>query len=125
MTRVHLKNRRLNTTLKVSWRGRVDLSILITFGFDDTYNIKEAFVAGFRDDVEVNAMACDACILLSRGLQHGDTLSDLANALLENRAEGETSGSPSSMIGAIVRTALQLQNEIKGEGHDTRNDNKS
>jgi hypothetical protein len=87
-------------------------TILATFGFDENKRLKEVFCASFKRDGSMVALANDACILLSRLLQHGDTIEVIVDSLGENRAEGETSGPPSSLIGAIARVAVSVQRDM-------------
>ena len=117
MTRSALPDRRVAVTVRVVWNdGGPDHHLTITFGFDGTANnpghLKEAFVASFRAEGGIVALANDACILYSRCLQHGDGVQELANTMVENRKDGETTGAPASMMGAIARKAVEVQNDV-------------
>jgi len=46
-------------------------------------------------------------------LQHGTTVADLARTLGESRQEGEQQGPPSSIIGAIVRRAIEVEKDAQ------------
>lgn len=109
--RTKLPERRPCVTTHVAWNypGFQDQKLIVTFGFGDNRKVREVFCASFRGYSEICAMANDACILLSRLLQHGEDIANIAAALSENRQEGAASGPPASMIGAICRAAAEMQ----------------
>lgn len=111
MTRTPLPPRRAAYTTVVLWKciGGPDHKLIVTCGFDAEHVLREAFCAGFRADTSLCALANDACILLSRLLQHGERIEDLASALIEDRPEGAPSGPPASIIGAIARAGVEIQ----------------
>lgn len=116
-----LSARRACVTVRVQWAppGGKDHSILVTFGFDGEGpgfggKIKEVFVASFRANAGLVALVNDACIMYSRLLQHGDSLEQLAATMVEDRYEGEDSGPPASMLGAVARKAVELQKYYDG-----------
>lgn len=126
MTRERLTDRRPSITSKVRWEvstigkdGRlevVDTKLLVTFGYDEaTRTIREAFCAGFRAETGVVALMNDAMILYSRLLQRGETVEELARSMSENRLEGADVGPPASMMGAVLREAVRVQRELRGE----------
>ncbi len=58
----------------------------------------------------------DICVLISRLLQHGDTIESIAEGLGENRLMDETAlghAAPASFIGAIARQGVTVQADIK------------
>jgi hypothetical protein len=98
--RERLPNRRPAATVTIDWRGRpVNLSV----GFADDGRILEVFAGDARPDSDQDVIVADAAVLISRALQHGDSLSSIARGL--GRLP---SGEPSSIIGAIVDAALRL-----------------
>ncbi len=110
--RTRLDPRHRSETVKVNYLAPsgAEMSIIATFGFDDQGRIKEVFCAGFKKESDVVALANDASILMSRCLQHGDSLEELSAALGENRVEGQPPpGLPSSIIGAIARAGLAVR----------------
>ncbi len=113
MSRTELRNRRGGITTKVKWTtpGGHDHNIIITIGIDDGGMVREIFVAGFRAESQLNALANDATIVLSRLLQFGVNIEEIAGTLCENSQEGQTHGPPASMLGAIVREAARIQRE--------------
>ena len=115
MARKQLPERRTAITEPVVWNetGGPDHKLLATFGVDQGH-IREVFIASFRAETGLVALVNDACILLSRCLQHGDSLEDLVDSFHENRKEGDKFGPPASMLGAVARKALQVQRWMDG-----------
>jgi hypothetical protein len=83
----------------------------ISFGFDHARVLKELFISSKTHPL--TPLLNDICILISRLLQHGDTIESLASGLGENRNEGETLGAPSSFVGAIVRQGCTIQADVR------------
>lgn len=78
----------------VKYEGaRGNTEIVVSIGYDDNFHVREVFCADFKAGSDAQALAVDACILLSRLLQHGDTPEDLAAHLC----------SPPSIIGVICK----------------------
>lgn len=111
--RSKLPERRLSVTAKVIHiaADKSEQEYLITFGFDREGYIREVFCADPRIGSDIHALLTDSCILLSILMQTGSEPERLVKSLGENRNEGETSGPPSSIIGAIARAILTLQKE--------------
>lgn len=118
MPRAKLPNKRIAITSTVHYQdpyaqGR-GMLIDVTFGFipdaDGKYKLCEAFISS-KSHV-LSPLWNDICILISRLLQHGDTIESIAEGLGENRKEMETSGPPSSYIGAIARQGVTLEKDI-------------
>lgn len=113
--REKLPNRRLQITSKVQYldifaQGR-PMEIEVSFGFDENGIIKELFIASKTHPL--TPLLNDICILISRLLQHGDTIEGVAEGLGENRNEGQVIGSPASYIGAIARQGMVVQADIR------------
>lgn len=81
----------------------------ISFGFDHQRVLKECFISSKTHPL--TPLLNDICILISRLLQHGDTIEGIAAGLGENRNEGEAQGRPSSFIGSIARQGVLVQRE--------------
>lgn len=83
----------------------------VSFGLDAEGAIREVFCVPRRAKTgsDLQGLMHDACIAISRALQHGDRIADLANSFGELRAEGETSGPPASPLGAIARVGVVLE----------------
>lgn len=94
MSRNKLPDRRASETIKIkiSLAGGKEQKILITIGFDDDGLPKEVFCADFKAGSDLHALIMDACILVSRCLQHGDTGAELLAAMCKGP----------SIIGSIV-----------------------
>ena|SRR6185437_3162212 len=93
MTRKKLPERRASETSKITVTiGGKEQKILITIGFDDDGLPKEVFCADFKAGSDLHALIMDACILVSRCLQHDDTGAELLAAMCKGP----------SIIGAIV-----------------------
>ncbi|WP_439398499.1 hypothetical protein ACRQ5Q_14535 [Bradyrhizobium sp. PMVTL-01] len=92
--RTKLPDRRQSETRKMTivHAGGTETKILITIGFDDEGVAKEVFCADFKAGSDLHALVMDACILISRCLQYGDTVAELAEAMCKGP----------SVIGAIL-----------------------
>ena len=115
MSREKLPNRRLQITSNVKYQdpyavGR-GMEIEVSFGFNQQRVVKELFISSKTHPL--TPLLNDICILISRLLQHGDSIESIAEGLGENRNEGETIGAPSSFIGAIVRQGCTVQADVK------------
>ena len=115
MMREKLPNRRLQVTSRVQYldifaQGR-PMEIEVSFGFDHQLSLKELFIASKTH--MLTPLLNDICILISRLLQHGDTIESISDGLGENRNEGEAIGAPSSFIGAIVRQGVTVQADTR------------
>jgi hypothetical protein len=79
-----------------------EISLTVTFGFDGADNVREVFCADFKAGSDLHAVVMDACILLSRLLQHGDPPEELASTLCE----------PPSLVGCIARAVSLVQLDL-------------
>lgn len=116
MMREKLPSRRLQITSNVQYldifaSGR-PMEIEVSFGFNREWVLKELFINS-RTHPQTPLLN-DICILISRLLQHGDTIESIADGLGENRNEGQAVGAPSSFIGAIARQGVTVQADIRG-----------
>jgi hypothetical protein len=99
--RTRLTDRRYSVTDRVPFvRSDGDeIRLTVTFGFDEEGQVREVFCADFKAGSDMHAAVMDACILLSRLLQHGDAPRELAATLCE----------PPSLIGCIAKAAAQIE----------------
>lgn len=110
--RMKLKDRRQSETRKITFThisSGKEQSILITVGFNDDGVPKEVFCADFKAGTDLHALVMDACILISRCLQYGDTAVELAEAMCKGP----------SLIGTIAAEVADCQGSIirrKGDG---------
>ncbi len=105
MTRERLPNRRRSETAPAWWPPDRPRRIHVTAGFTDDGRVLEAFVRGGSQvgsdrDHELD----DVGVILSRLLQFGDRLPDIARGL--GRLPG---GAPASVWGAIVDKLAELE----------------
>lgn len=106
-----LPNRRLQVTDTVEWNGMV---WTVGIGFDCEGVAKEAFVkasgrGGFKSGAQVEALADDCCIVLSKLLQRGERVQDLVESLFPFGAE--TGHAAPSLLAEIVRAAARIERE--------------
>jgi hypothetical protein len=94
MTRTKLPDRRQSESGKITflYENGKEQKILITIGFDDDGSPKEVFCADFKAGTTLHSIVMDACILISRCLQHGDDPVELSASMCEGP----------SLIGAIL-----------------------
>ncbi len=100
MTRQRLPARRQSLLLTVEHEGA---TYEVGLGFYGSGQCGELFISGSKAGSGLDALLNDAAILISRGLQRGDTLEDLAKAM-GREGDGAT---PSSAIGAALSRAAQ------------------
>ncbi len=95
MTRERLPGRRQSVLLDLEHQGaRYSLGI----GFFETGKPGELFVSGARTGSDIDGMLADLGVLVSRLLQHGDTIEAL-RAGMGRLGDGTT---PASIIGAVL-----------------------
>jgi len=106
MARESIPERRLSVTTKVDWTGPLQqpIALIVTYGIVHK-SIKEVFCAGFKRDSDMVALANDACVLLSRLLQHGESISQLRKTLGGDCMNNQ----PASLIGAIVIAGVDVE----------------
>lgn len=97
--RTKLPNRRFSVTTYIVWQTAkgTNQKIIATIGFDEKGGAKEVFCADFKSGSDNQAVIMDACILVSRLLQHGDLPDDLLASMCN----------PPSLIGVIVNAVLR------------------
>lgn len=101
--RSKLPDRRLCVNVPVTFTSvsGTQHKLIITVGYDVTnYQLREVFCADFKAGSDTHATVMDACILLSRLLQHGDTPQELVASMC----------SPPSLIGTICKAICDEQN---------------
>jgi hypothetical protein len=115
MSRKKLKPRHLSETRTIEWSdaGGMVYKFIATYGLDDAMNVKEVFCASFKGHSGIVALANDACIAISRLLQHGTPILELAEGLSENRREGEDTGYPASPLGVLVKVGVDVEHAWK------------
>jgi hypothetical protein len=95
MTRTKLPNKRYSVQQKTTINlDGVDFHVILTIGFRDCARTQpaEVFSSSFKVGTSMNAIISDACVLLSRLYQHGDSPRDIADSLSE----------PPTLVGKIA-----------------------
>ena len=103
--RTQLPDRRFSVQRKVQFptqKQGEEFKKLVTIGFDDQGKAREVFCADFKAGTDRQAIVMDACILISRLLQHGDLPQDMLKSLC----------SPPSLVGAIVQVIIEEQESV-------------
>lgn len=115
MARDRLPDRRPSETLVVPVvvDGR-EVRILVTVGFADAGMTvpREVFCADWKAGTSLHAIVMDACILMSRLLQHGDRPDELAGTLCQ----------PPSLVGTIARAVSSACGGRPGDLGPSRED---
>jgi hypothetical protein len=107
MSRERLPNRRRGVTASLQWPPSSGQPIDICGGFAPDGRLLEVFVKnGGKIGSERNEILDDAAVLISRLLQFGDRLSDIASGL--GRLPD---GGASSVVGAVVDELARLEAE--------------
>ena len=101
--RERLPNRRPALTGTIEYGGR---PVRVTVGFSADGRPLELFARDARPDTDRDFILDDAAVVISRALQHGDKLEQLARGI--GRLPD---GTPSSIIGCIVDAAIELAKE--------------
>lgn len=86
MAREKLPDRRASLTMRIPFApsGGRTINLIVTVGwkFDDPeHRIREVFCASFSAGSDLQAIVMDACILLARLYQHGDSPAEIAKTL--------------------------------------------
>lgn len=102
--RERLPDRRPSITVCAEGIG---CSFSVTLGFANDGRVLEIFARAVgKHDSDQDRFVDDVAVLLSRLLQHGDSLQNIAAGL------GSINGQPISPVGIIVRAALDAAKEI-------------
>ena len=94
MTRMRLPDRRFAETVALEHGGA---RFMVTIGFYPDGRPGEVFTHGARSGSNLDALLADACVVVSRLIQHGAEPRDLAASM---GRLGSTE--PASVIGAVV-----------------------
>lgn len=86
MARTRIPDRRLAVTRKVNFHlaNKSVIPILVTVGFNKQGRVSEVFCADFKAGSDTHAIVIDACIMLSRLFQFGDSPADVVKSLTSN-----------------------------------------
>ena len=101
-----LPARRLQITEAVAWQQQ---SWLVSVGFDRTGRAREIFLKGCKSGSDIERLADDIGIVLSRLLQRGERAQDLFASL---RGDHDVTGEcPPTLILAALGAAARLERE--------------
>lgn len=122
MTRVDLPNQRhgIRQMVKFVSPAGDEAFYPVTYNFSEGEpRVIECFISQddrkeYKSGSQLLALLQDGCRLASRCLRHGDTIQDIADYCGEDRGEGQVTGTPSSIIGAIARAGADLEDIGKG-----------
>jgi hypothetical protein len=86
MARTTIPNRRAAITRKINFNLASEkvIPILVTVGFNEYGKVCEVFCADFKVGSDTHAIVIDACIMLSRLFQFGDSPADVVKSLTSN-----------------------------------------
>ena len=113
MTRQRLPDRRASVTDRVEFdsAGRT-YRVHVTVGFDAAGAPREVFCAAWKSGAELQSIVIDACILMSRLLQHGDDPVEIAATLCR----------PPSVLGQVAAVVAAHSAERASETAATAGD---
>jgi hypothetical protein len=106
MTRERLPNRRMANSLDLEFDG---LRFAVTVGIYPDGRPGEVFTHGVKVGSAMDAILDDACVVVSRLLQHRVEPADLARSM----GRLGNGSSPASIIGAVVDLTATLAAEVR------------
>lgn len=86
--------------------GNNDIHFAATFGFNERGEVKELFCLAFKTGTDLQTLLHQSCMVISLALQHGASTAELARILGE-----DDQSPPRSIIGAMIRTGVMLDQE--------------
>lgn len=113
MTRTRMPDRRVNVTERVThrWSTGAETSVLVTYGFDERGHVRELFCADFKAGTDNFTLVTDACILVSRLMQHGYRVADLLTILAP---------ATPSLLGTLLRAATTVESSYVENSAEAR-----
>jgi hypothetical protein len=108
MTRARLPDRRRNETREIAFDGR---TYTLCAGFYDNGQPGEVFLDGHKTGSTMQAFIIDACIGISKQLQHGISRDDQLRSASKVPVwiSGEKREGPASAIGAILEALEPIE----------------
>lgn len=89
----------VNRAVEVTLDSGKSLKVQVTVGFGTDGRPMEVFCADFKAGTAIHAVIMDACVLMSRLLQHGDS----PREILESMCQGP------SLIGHVAQVVAEAQ----------------
>jgi hypothetical protein len=113
--RSKLPNRRQHETAILEWGppGGATCEVFVSAGYDDLGQVRETFIrGGGRVGSDRDFLLDDIAVLISRELQHDDSLDSMAAGM----GRDET-GQPTSLIGAVIDllVTMQVEHQMTGD----------
>jgi hypothetical protein len=98
----------------LEWRppGGAKCMVFVSAGYDDFGRLRETFIrGGGRVGSDRDFLLDDIAVLISRELQHDDSLDSMAAGMGRDKT-----GQPTSLIGAVIDLLVTMQVERKTTG---------
>src|SRR5260221_5417998 len=105
MSRQRLPDRRRQVTDRLIWPPKSQRIINVSLGFSPDGQALEVFARLEKPGSDLDQFLDGAAIALSRLLQFGDRLEDIASAL------GRTGDIPNTVLDAILETAVRIERD--------------
>ena len=102
--RNELPMRRFSETFEVPFDTQAD-PFIVTVGRYDTGAIGEVFIRAAKRDQLFDHLARDTAVLISKLLQYGARLPDIASSLTR-----DADGRPQALAGAVIDAIVQAEN---------------
>lgn len=112
--RTKLPNRREHETAILEWGppGGATCEVFVSAGYDDFGRVRETFIrGGGRVGSDRDFLLDDIAVLISRELQHDDSLDSMAAGMGR-----DGTGRPTSLIGAVIDLLVTMQVEHQMTG---------
>jgi hypothetical protein len=113
--RTKLPNRRKHETEILEWGppGSATCEVFVSAGYDDFGRLRETFIrGGGRVGSDRDFLLDDIAVLISRELQHDDSLDSMAAGMGRDEI-----GQPTSLIGAVIDllVTMQVEHQMTGD----------
>ncbi len=111
--RARLPNRRRQETRELVYQdGALQLTYLVSAGFDDAGDIREVFIKGLKCGSMLDALLDDAAVVISLAMQRGATAAELRHSMSRLGGGLGTATVPASPIGAVVDLVAGIEQEV-------------
>lgn len=99
--RERLADRRDQITAPLAWQN---ITLVLSVGFYPDGRPGEVFVRGLKSGAHLDALLDDAAVLISRLLQHGDSIAEIRRSL----GAGPSRSEPMTLLGTIIDAVDRL-----------------
>jgi hypothetical protein len=100
--RERLPDRRDQITLPLAWQ---DITLILSVGYFPDGRPGEVFVRGLKPGAHLDALLDDAAVLISRLLQHGDSIVEIKKSLGAGPSRTESLTLLATIVEAVERLA--------------------